>query len=325
VRVIAINYPGYEPWDLEMEAARRIGADLEVVTYEEFRARTRECDAIINGGCWPFPVEVLDRTGNCKFILSFGTGLDWIDLHLAAQRGITIANTPLANVESVATHTLALILACVRRVVELDQRVKSGRFDLDGIEPMRSLHERRLGLLSFGNVPRRVCELVKPFKMSVVAYDPFVPADVMQPYGVQSMSLESLLGSADILSVHTPATKETVGLLNEERLRLLPKGAIVIVTSRGAVYDSAALARLLQEGHIAGAGLDVFPDEPLRDGDPLTAIPAAVLTPHAAGHARDVVEAYHSAAAAALVALHEGRAPDWVVQPGVGVQAGERA
>ena len=214
--------------------------------------------------------------------------------------------------DSVATHTLALILACVRRLVELDQRVRGNHFNLDGIEPMLSLSERSLGLLSFGNVPRRLCKLVKPFEMSLASHDPYVPADTMRRYGVEPKSLEDLLECANILSVHTPATNETTGLLNQERLRLLPRDAIVVITSRGSVYDSEALARLLQEGRIAGAGLDVFPEEPLSPHDQLLSLPQVVLTPHAAGHSRDVVEAYHKAAAAALVAVHEGRPPDWV-------------
>ena len=94
MRVIAVDYPGYEPWDLEVETARDMGADFILVSYDEFRDQPRECDAIINGGCWPFPAELLDCIGDCRFILSFGTGLDWIDLSVASERGITVRTLP---------------------------------------------------------------------------------------------------------------------------------------------------------------------------------------------------------------------------------------
>ena len=151
--------------------------------------------------------------------------------------------------------------------------------------------------------------------MSVAAWDPYVSADVMRSHDVECVDLECLLQTSNILSVHTPSTSETIGLVDEHKLRMLPRGAIVVVTSRGSVYDSAALVELLREGHIASAGLDVFPDEPLAENDPLLSLPTAVLTPHVAGRSEEANSAYHSAAAAAIVALSEGRVPAGVVNP----------
>ena len=313
MRIVAINNLGYEPWDLEMKTAGELGADFAVLSYDEFRASAETCDVIINGGGWPLPPDLLDRVDGCRLIVGFGTGTDWIDLEDASRRGIIVANTPLANVEDVATHTLALLLACVRRVAEFDHCVRNGRFDSTAVGPMHRLGGRKLGLLSFGNVPRRLCELVRPFALSVRAFDPFVSAEVMAAFGVERRELEPLLRSTDILSVHTPANKNTIGFVNEERLRMLPRGAIVIITSRGAVYDSRALAGLLREGHLAGAGLDVFPDEPVEAGDPLLDIGTAVLTPHVAGDSVEAVNEYHAAASAALVEHAAGRMPAWVL------------
>ena len=315
MRVIALNYSGSEPWDLEAEASAKAGAAFDVLEYDDFRDRPVDCDVIINAGGWPLAPTLLSKLRSCRLALVFGVGLDWIDLDAAAERGILVANIPLANVEDVATHAMALLLACARRVVEFDARVRDGRFDREGIGLMRRLEGRRLGLLSFGNIPRRLRELVRPFGMSVAASDPYVPEDVMLAHGVRPLSLESLLQWSEILSVHTPATSETRGLLNEDRLRLLPPGAIAVVTSRGTVYDADALAGLLREGRIASAGLDVFPEEPLPSDHPLLSIPTVVLTPHVGGRSVEANTAYHSAAAGAVAAVSQGTLPKGVMDP----------
>jgi D-3-phosphoglycerate dehydrogenase / 2-oxoglutarate reductase len=316
LRAVALNFSGSEPWDLEAKAAAEAGGAFDVLEYEDFCSRPVDCELLINAGGWPVPATLLDEVPSCRMILVFGVGLDWVDRDDAAARGILLANTPLANVEDVATHAMALLLACVRRVVEFDARVRDCRFDRDGIGPMRRLAGRRLGLLSFGNIPRRLTELIRPFGMSVAAHDPYVPDDVMLVHGVRPLDLESLLRWSEVLSVHTPATSETRGLLDEERLRLLPSGAIVVVTSRGSVYDAAALSRLLSEGHIASAGLDVFPEEPLPVDDSLLSIPTVVLTPHVGGRSEEAAAAYHAAAAEAVTALSQGRLPQGAVDPG---------
>lgn len=313
MRIVAIDAAGYGPWHREQEAAGELGASFEVLSYDRFRTEPPTCDVLVNGGGWALPPELVAALGPCRLIVGFGTGIEWIDLADAQARGIVVARTPHANVEDVATHSLALMLACVRRLAQGDAAVRKGEFDLTAHRPLHRLRGRRLSLLSFGNVPRRLSELVAPFAMTIRAYDPLVPADLMAAYGVESSGLEEVLESADILSVHTPLSAATRGLLGERELRRLPGGAIVVITSRGGVYDADALCRLLREGHIAAAGLDVFPEEPLPGGHPLLNAPGALLTPHIAGYSEGALDDYHSATIAALRAFCNGGMPEWVV------------
>lgn len=313
MKVVAIDAPGYGPWDREQRALQELGGDFEVVSYEELCGRASECDALVNGGGWPLPASLLDQLGPCGLIVGFGTGVDWIDVGDAHARGIVVARTPHANVEDVATHSLALILACARRVLESDAQVRLGDFDLTMYRPIHRLRGRRLALLSFGNIPRRLRALVEPLGVEVRSYDPLVPGSVMRAHDVEPAELDELLRWADILSVHTPATAATMGLLGEPELRRLRPGAIVVITSRGGVYDARALARLLEDGHVASAGLDVFPEEPLPPGHPLLSAPRTVLTPHSAGYSEGALDDYHAEAIAALTTFFAGGTPRWVV------------
>jgi D-3-phosphoglycerate dehydrogenase len=324
-KIVAIGYPGFEPWDLEITTAQRIGAQLEVVSYESFRSQPIPCDVLINGGAWPLSAEMLGQLGECRLIISFGSGMDWIDVDAATERGILLARTPLANVEDVATHSLTLILACVRRVLECDGEMRAGAFELTRFRPIHRLRGRKLGLLSFGNIPRRLSELVAPLGPEVRAYDPLVSPEVMLSYGVEPADLNDLLRWAEILSVHTPATAETHNLLDRERLSLLPQGAIIVITSRGAVYDADALVGLLRDGHVASAGLDVFPQEPIPAGHPLLDAPRTVLTPHIAGYSEGAVDDYHAAAADALMTFVNGGIPAGAINGGIESSAKARS
>ncbi len=312
MRIVAIDLAGHGPWHREEQVAADLGAEFVVLPYAQFCAGPPDCVALINGGAWPLPPELLDAMPSCRMMVSFGTGMDWIDLDDASARGIVVARTPHANVQDVATHALTLILACAHRLVEGDANVRLGEFDLVRYRPVHRLRGRRLGLLSFGNVPRHLCELVEPFGMEIRAYDPLVSADVMRDHNVESSEFNALLGWADILSVHTPETDATRGLLGEGEFRRMRQGATVVMTSRGGIYDADALARLLHEGHIGAAGLDVFPIEPLPTDHALLTAPHTVFSPHIAGYSEGALDDYHQASVEAVRAFFAGRTPEWV-------------
>lgn len=307
MKVVILAFEGYGPWDDEVQTAEQVGAEVEIVDYDQLRQRPPHCDVLINSWGYPIPGDLLSQMAGCSLLIGYGTGTDYVDVDLAARLGIQVANTPGLNVEDVATHTLALLLACVRKIVDYDTALRSGPFHSAAGHDCRRLQGKTLGVLAFGRIPRRLRELVRPFAMRVLACDPYVPAQDMRALDVESVELEELLHAAEILSVHTPATAKTRGLLTEERLRLLPRGAIVLITGRGSVYDPDALARLLHEGHLMAAGLDVFPQEPLPHDHPLMSAPRAILTPHCAGDSMEAIAAYHRAGAEALRAYAEGR------------------
>jgi D-3-phosphoglycerate dehydrogenase len=306
VKAVVLDYPPYGPCDPEARAVAAAGGVLEVVPYDDFAAAPSPADVILNLGGWPLPRGILDRLEGTRCVVGYGVGIDMVDIERANELGIAIVRMPFANAVDVALHTLALVLACARRLLVLDRHVRAGGFDGPSLGPFHRLDERRLGLLAFGNIPRALVALARPLVGSISAYDPYIPAAEMREQGVEPSDLEPLLQRSDLLSVHLPATPETLGLLDETRLRLLPRGAVVVVTSRGGVYDPEALARLLEEGHVAAAGLDVFPVEPLPIDHPLRRAPNVLLTPHVAGHSEEFLRDAHEAAAAVIAAVARG-------------------
>ena len=315
MNIVLLDYEPYGPWEIEAEAARAAGASFAMRSYEEFVAEPGGAELVLNPGAWPFRRELLERLPECRHVVGYGVGLDWIDLRAAAGQGVAVVHMPHANVEDVATHALGLILACARRLLELDRVVRSGGFDWPRSQPLHRLRGRRLGLLAFGNIPRLLAGMVAPLGLDVSAYDPYVPAEEMRARAVEPMEADELLRSSHVLSVHLPSTPETRGFLDERRLALLPQGALVAVTSRGDVYEPGALIRGLEEGRIAAAGLDVFPEEPLPPGHPLTQLQNVVLTPHVAGYSEESIRDAHETAAVVIAAIAAGEPPPGLVRP----------
>jgi D-3-phosphoglycerate dehydrogenase / 2-oxoglutarate reductase len=308
VRIVAVDSPGVGPWDELAAVADRHGADLQVLPRPGFEAAPPPCEGLVVSDA-KLTASVIERLGPCRFVVAFGTGTDWIDLEAADRHGMLVANTPLANVEDVATHALAMILALERRLVRGDALVRACDFDIERLRPLHRLGDRRVGMLSFGNIPRRLAELLRPFGARLLAHDPFVAEREMRERGVDPVGLDELLRSSDVLSVHAPLTPETAGLLDERRLALLPRGALVVVTGRGGTYDPDALADRLHSGELAGAALDVFPEEPLPSQSRLLAAPNSLLSPHVGGYSEGALRDYHRAVAEAVDAFLSGRAP----------------
>jgi len=317
VRGVLLEYAPYGPWDVELEAARRSGLELDVRDHESFAVEPSDVDVVLNAGAWPLPPQVLDRLPSCRCVVGYGVGLDFVDVAEATRRGILVCNMPAANTEEVATHSLALILACARRLLELDRNVRAGRFEWPRSRPLRRLRGQTLGLLAFGRIASRLAQLVAPLDVSLVAHDPFVSAETIRAHGVEPVGLDELLRRSEILSVHLPSTPETRGLLDASRLARLPEGAILVVTSRGDVYDTGALVAALETGRLAAAGLDVFLEEPLPPDHALCTLPNVLLTPHTAGYSEESIEDLHAAGAAALAAVADGRPVPGAVNPEV--------
>jgi phosphoglycerate dehydrogenase-like enzyme len=300
--VVVLDHPQGGPYRLEADAVAAAGGTLTVIPIGDLDQRTVACDVVVNAGDWPLTAARLDRLPGCRAAVSYGVGMDWIDPALARERGLRVVNTPAANVEDVAVHALAMILACARRLPAYDAHLRAGGFRPDE-EPPRRLAGRTLGLLAFGNIARRLAELAAPLGMRIVAHDPHVEAEAMRALGVEPLGVDELLARADVLSVHLPASPETAGFLDARRLAALPAGAIVVITSRGAIYDPDALAAGLTSGHVAAAGVDVFPVEPPPADAPLLRAPNAILTPHVAGHTVEADLDAHRAVADSLAAL----------------------
>lgn len=215
-------------------------------------------------------------------ICKHGVGTDNIDIAAATKRGIPVFYTPRANFESAAEHTLALMLSLVRRIPAHDRRIRSGVFDKKGYDGLELLG-KTLGLIGFGQIGRRVAELVAPFRMQVRVYHPSKSGESLPDYIKKVDSPEAVLAEADIISLHCPLTEKTRNLINADTIARMKAGVHLINTARGGLIDEAALEAALRDGRIRGAALDVFETEPPATDHPLFALENVIVTTHVAG------------------------------------------
>jgi D-3-phosphoglycerate dehydrogenase len=289
-KILHTGAPADDPLDLERQGLDSL--DVEIIQ----PGRLRSEDEIIEHGrdadillviAEPITRRVISSLPRLKGVIRYGIGVDTVDLKAATEFGVVVANFPDFCLDEVANHTMALLLALNRRLFRLDRVVRDGQWSpavLRSVLPgIGSLQGETLGLVAFGNIPRRVAPRAQAFGLKVIAYDPYLDDEVFGRFGVRRVQrVEELLAESDYVSSHLPLTEETYHFFTAERFRLMKPTAYFINTSRGKVVDQPALIRALQEGWIAGAGLDVFEDEPLPADSPLTRLENVILTPHAA-------------------------------------------
>jgi glyoxylate reductase len=269
-------------------------------------------DAVLSLLTDQIDAEVFDAAPTVKIFANYAIGFNNIDLIEARRRGVLVTNTPGGGADRVAEHTWGLILALTCRIVEGDQFVRSGKYV--GWDPIifhgTKLAGKTLGIIGTGRIGADVARrAVHGFEMKVIYHDIIRNEKLEKDFGaVFQPNVEEVLRAADIVSLHTPLTKETTHLINQARLALMKKEAFLINTSRGAVVDEKALVAALQRGAIAGAGLDVFENEPnLTPG--LAALPNVVLTPHIASATTEARLEMARMAAANIIAAIAGETP----------------
>lgn len=253
--------------------------------------------------------EVQDAAPNLKVICKHGVGTDNIDIQAAAQRGIPVMFTPFANFESVAEHTLALILSLIRRIPNEDKRIRNGVFDkkkYDGLE----LPGKTLGIIGFGHIGRRLAELVAPFKMKVLAYHPSCTGEALAPYISKVKNAADIFPQADIISLHCPLTPETKGMINTKTISQMKQGVYIINTARGGIVNEKDLFRALQEGRVGGAALDVFEVEPPAADHPLFQLGNVIFTTHVAGASDNSLKNMGTDSVKNVLAVLNGESPD---------------
>ncbi|NIM26650.1 MAG: glycerate dehydrogenase [Gammaproteobacteria bacterium] len=254
----------------------------------QFIERIADAHALMLG--WGLPSDVMRAATNLELIAFVGIGAgNFVDLDAAAAQGITVCNTPGYADDTVAEHALAMMLALARHVARLDRDLRAGRWNqgLAGIE----LRGKRLGLVGFGGIGARMAELARGIGMQVRAWTRHPSAERARRHGIEFAELETLLGDSDVISVHAALTPETSGLLDAASFELMKPGVLIVNTARGEIIDEEALLAALDSGHVAGAALDVFHQEPLPAGHPLVALENVLLTPHVA---YNTPEATHS-------------------------------
>jgi D-3-phosphoglycerate dehydrogenase len=280
------TYGAKTDYALELEALRPLGAEIVVIdakSEEDFVAAARDADALYATGR-KITKKIIDGLERCRVIALASVGVDSVDVAAATARGIPVTNCPDTFIEEVADHALTLILATFRRLITMDRMVREGRWR-EGrplLYQFPRLMGQTLGLVAFGHVARGVAMRAKPFGLRVIAYDPFIEELTMSRYGVEPVSLTELLAQADIVSMHAPSTPSAHHMLREEHFRAMKRTALFVNTGRGSTVDEPALIKALQEGWIAGAGLDVLEEEPAAPSNPLLKMDNVILTPHVA-------------------------------------------
>ncbi|MFS2291200.1 MAG: 2-hydroxyacid dehydrogenase [Actinomadura sp.] len=239
----------------------------------------------------PLTAADMDRAPKLRLIQKLGTGVNTIDLDAAAERGVAVANMPGRNAQSVAEASLLLTLAALRKVAAFDARTRRGEgWPADRALVGGELAGRTVGLLGGGEIAGLLRGMLEAVGATVLFTSRTPRPDPAW------RELDDLLRASDVVSVHVPLTDETRHLLDAERLALLPEGAIVVNTARGAVIDEAALIAALQSGRLGGAGLDVFEEEPVDPGNPLLAMDNVVVMPHVAWLTGETWERYFAVA-----------------------------
>lgn len=227
--------------------------------------------------------DVISASEKLKVICKHGTGTDNIDIDAASNRDIPVMYTPDANYESVAEHTLALILSLIRKIPDQDRTIRRGLFDKKGFGG-QDLLGRTLGLVGFGRIARRLSELVAPFHMKVLVYHPSNTDEALPRYISKVSSITDIFSQSDIVSLHAPLTEDTKGMVDSVAFARMKKGAYLINTARGSLVNEDHLVTALQDRQIRGAALDTFAVEPLAKNSPLYHLDNVVMTMHTAGN-----------------------------------------
>ncbi len=282
--------------------------------------RVQDVDALVSLLTDPIDAEVFDAAPKLRIVSQYAVGYDNIDIEEATKRGIYVTNTPGVLTETVADFTFALMLAVARRVVEADKYVREGKWKV-AWHPLMMLgsdvYGRTLGIVGMGRIGSAVARRAKGFGMRILYYDSVRREDLEKELGAEFVDLDRLLEESDYVSLHVPLTPETYHLIGEEQLRKMKPTAFLINTARGKVVDQKALYKALREGWIAGAGLDVFEQEPISPDDPLLKLDNVVLAPHAASASHETRSRMAEMVAENLIAFLNGKVPPNLVNKGV--------
>ncbi len=279
-----------------------------------------EAEGVVAAASVQFNDALFATTPRLRVVSRIGIGIDNIDVAAATRHGVAVCNAPDGPTISTAEHALALLLAVAKQIKVNERRVREEKrpFDFFGRNRGVELFGKTLGVVGLGRIGRHMSRLGQGLGMQVVGYDPFADAAEMAALGVTVLpTLEAVLAQADAVTLHLPRTPETVGLMNETRLRQMKPGAILVNAARGGIVDEAALLAVLESGHLLGAGLDVFDVEPPAADHPLLLRPDVVVSPHVASGTDLGKHKMMETAVLQVVQVLQGIKPPHLVNPDV--------
>ena len=266
--------------------------DWTIVTHEQvtnLAAELADADGLVVRSAVQVDDALMAAAPKLRVIGRAGVGVDNIDADAATRRGIVVMNTPGANAIAVAELTLALMLAMARQLPKANATMHAGKWEKKSLSGSE-LRAKTLGILGLGRIGLEVARRARSFGMEIIGHDPFVAASVARENEVKLVTVDELFSSADYLTLHVGLTPQTAGIINASSVAIMKKGVRIVNCARGELINDAALEAALRSGHVAGAALDVFTQEPLKDS-PYSEIENALLTPHIAGSTAEAQEA----------------------------------
>jgi D-3-phosphoglycerate dehydrogenase len=307
-------FPNLDP---AREVLSRVGGQLQLApapTPEAIMDIARDADAILVTYA-KITGDMIRQLTRCRVISRFGIGVDNVDIPEATKKGIVVTKVPDYCIDEVSDHTMALLLAVVRKIPFINAQVHRGTWKMPNVVPIHRLRGAVLGLVGFGRIPQLVAPKAQAFGMKVIAYDPYVPAPVFANAGVESVDFPTLLKTSDYVSIHSPLVPETKNLFNSDAFRQMKPTAYLVNTARGPIIDEAALAEALDAKRIAGAALDVMVQEPPPADSPLFGRDNVIVTPHTSFYSEESLVELQTKAAQEVVAVLTGQAPRNPVNP----------
>jgi D-3-phosphoglycerate dehydrogenase / 2-oxoglutarate reductase len=312
LKVVVINadYPHYEiekdilnPFSINLLAVNT-NSDAELIDAIQDADAVLVRETVLNK-------KIISAMESCTVIVRYGVGVDNIDLDAAREKGIYVANVPDYGSEEVADQALALLMSVSRRIVTRDRDVRNGKWSIGAKEPIHSFNGKTLGIVGFGRIGRTFHRKVSGLGFGkVLVYDPFLKDEES---GITKADIETLCLESDVISIHSPLTKDNYHLINAEMLSLMKSSAILINTSRGGLIDEEALSKALEKHMIFGAGLDVFETEPADLSSPLFQLNNIVVTDHTGWYSEESLQDLQRKAAQEVARVFSGDKPiSWV-------------
>ncbi len=307
--------------DVETEILEAAGAEviaLQAKSEEDLFEVAPHCAAMMNQYA-KIGQQTITRMERCEVIARYGVGVDIVDVGTATERGILVTNVQNYCTEEVADHAISLWLTLARKLPDYDRATHAGIWQWQSGQPVFRLRGRTMGVVSLGKIGQAIVARARAFGVNVIAYDPFLPANVATSLGVELVSKADLLARSDYVLMQAPMTPDTHHFLSDAEFASMKPGAILVNTGRGPTVDNKALYRALTNGHLAAAGLDDPEEEPAKranwspDDNPLFTLPNVLVTPHAAYYSEESIRAARVTAATQVAKVLTGQKPDYTV------------
>ncbi|MCJ7571571.1 MAG: C-terminal binding protein [Candidatus Thermoplasmatota archaeon] len=307
---VIITDAEYQSFDIEKKVLSKLNVELikfQCRTEVDLIKNCKDADAVLNQYAKITP-RVIEKLDNVKIIARYGIGVDNVDLGAATKKGIFVTNV-VYDICDVADHTITLMLALTRKLFFVDKSVKKLEWNWKKFHPITRIKGKTVGIIGLGRVGREVAKRINGFDVNLLACDPYISADVFKTYNAKKVEHDTLLRESDIVTLHVPLTDETRYMVSINQLSKMKKTSILINCARGGIVDEKALYKALKEKEIAGAGLDVLEQEPIRKDNPLLNLDNVIITPHMGWYSENAVEEVQRIAAEQVLQCLQGGIP----------------